>query len=529
MTDTDNEKAEKLAAARKRFEELKRKKQPGKKASSSISHREPTSSDSNILETPSHDVSSTVEYGGGEGDEPESTNVALSKVGEDDEHTIKNEDFESQLGGVCSENERTESNNATNEVLLESLPEIYRKQASVIDELRADKQKLLDEIQTLQTRAQEGIKAIVDRDKALEDLASVSEELQTLREKNGVEQATLLEGAGEVSALKTDVASLNRQIVHLQSQLAQKDKAIVEMRRDSNISSPGPDEATKQEERIEGMSVELSELRAALEAAETSRNSVELERKSLESLLNSMRGELKVATEKNDSLEHKLSSLTESINSGQAKSSAWEEKNRAQEDTIVKLDRELAEIKQTVDELEKSKLKLQASEKNADARYRDIERKLNIAQRENSGMQLRLAELKSNLHQSFAKTEPSTIGTPEISHWNGATDSEPGLVGQSQDNIKSNKLSSDHLWKQVLADENSHDFLDVDLRAVGRNNTAQNQSVLGHPQPASQNDKERKSLTERVRRELEGWRGHRINLVDVYSVYDDSYSKVFDI
>ncbi|KAK6507334.1 hypothetical protein TWF481_005773 [Arthrobotrys musiformis] len=520
MADTDAEKAEKLAAARKRFEELKRKKQPNKKASSSTTPHEPTSSTSILAQASHQDTSPAAESEGFDKSQQNSPR--------DGGDTIKDkaaERFDE------AENGRREFHSATSEVLLESLPEIYRKQASVIDELRSDKQQLLDEIKALHIRAQEGSKAMVDRDKALEDLASVSEELQMIKEKSGAEQAELLEGVGEASALRIEVASLNRQITHIQSQMAQKDKAIVEMRRDSTLSSPGPDEAIKQEERMESMSVELSESRAALETSALSVNNLTLERDRLEALVDSMRVELETATNNADDLNDRLNKLTESVSSGNAKSSAWEERSSAQEQTIAELNQKLDGMKSTVDQLKQSNQELRASERDMETRYRDIERRLANAQRENSGMQLRLAELKSSLHESFAKADPfSKTDSLEATPPKGGVDNKEAIgSSQFQDNTDSKSLgSADDLWRQVLADENSNDFLDIDLKAVSRN-PVRDQGVVKRAHVASQKDRERRLLTQRVRKELESWRGHRIDLVDVYRAYDDLYSRVFDI
>ncbi|EGX50514.1 hypothetical protein AOL_s00075g243 [Orbilia oligospora ATCC 24927] len=527
MVDTENEKAEKLAAAKKRFEELKRKKQPNKKASGSA--KEPPSNNSPLLEASHHDITTT-ESGGNDVKQQGLTNTDQIQAIGDGEDAIKDKDTE-QLNELRADNGQPESHSTTtNEALLETLPEIYRKQASVIDELRTDNQQLLDEVKTLQVRAQECSKAIVDRDKALEDLASVSEELQLLKEKSGVEQATLLEGAGEVNALKMEVASLSRQIAHLQSQIAQKDKTIIDMRRNSTLSSPGSDETVKQEERIESMSVELSKSRAELEASVASTDTLRLERDRLETLVESMKVELETATRNTDDLSNKLSRLTESVTSDSAKNSAWEEKSRSQGQTIIELNQKLDVMKSTVDQLKQSNQELRASERDMEARYRDIEKRLSNAQRENSGMQLRLAELKSSLHGSLNRTDlPINTDLPGVDSREGGGNGEVRNSNRVQGDTEGNKLGpKDHLWRQVLADENSHDFLDIDLQTVARN-TTQSQNILDHPLATPEGDQERRSLIQRARKELESWRGHRINLIDVYLAYDDTYSRIFDI
>ncbi|KAF3162948.1 hypothetical protein TWF788_001703 [Orbilia oligospora] len=526
MVDTENEKAEKLAAAKKRFEELKRKKQPNKKASSSA--KEPPSNNSPLLEASHHGITTT-ESGGNDAKQQGLTNTdQIQSIG-DGEDAIKDKDTE-QVNELRADNGQPESHSATNEALLETLPEIYRKQASVIDELRIDNQQLLEEVKTLQIRAQECSKAIVDRDKALEDLASISEELQLLKEKSGVEQATLLEGAGEVNALKMEVASLGRQIAHLQSQIAQKDKTIIDMRRNSTLSSPGSDETVKQEERIESMSVELSKSRAELEASVASTDTLRLERNRLETLVESMKVDLETATRNTDHLSNKLSRLTESVTSDSAKNTAWEDKSRSQGQTIIELNQKLDVMKSTVDQLKQSNQELRASERDMEARYRDIEKRLSNAQRENSGMQLRLAELKSSLHGSLNKTDlPINTDLPAVDSRGEGGNGEVRNASRVQGDTEGNKLGSkDHLWRQVLADENSHDFLDIDLQTVARNAT-QSQNILDHPLATSEGDQERRSLIQRARKELENWRGHRISLIDVYIAYDDTYSRIFDI
>ncbi|KAK6339522.1 hypothetical protein TWF718_008929 [Orbilia javanica] len=526
MADTENEKAEKLAAARKRFEELKRKKQPNKKASNSGAHqKEPTSSSSPPLETQHHEATTVIEGSANDMGQQDPMDTDPTGPTEHGEKLVEDKSPE-QPDSSSTNNGPLVSRSATSEVLLETLPEIYRKQASVIDELRAEKQQLLDEIKGLQSRAQEGSKAMVERDRALEDLAAVSEELQIVKERNGVEQATLLAGAGEASTLKIEVASLNRQIAHLQSQISQKDKTIIDIRRDSTLSSPGPEGVTKQEDRIENMSVELSESRAALETSVLLANNLKLERDSLKTLVDSMKVELETTTRNTKDLSNKLNGLTQSISSDSAKNSVWEEKSSRQEETINELNRKLGEMTLTIDHLKQQNQELQASEGSMETRYRDIERKLANAQRENSSMQLRLAQLKSSLHESSTKAGPLTNAETNILSKEGDGNGDAKDMCRFQEGTGSSKSSSaDHLWRQVLADENSQDFLEVDLRAVTKN-TAQTQSIL---EPPLERDDKRRFLTHRVRKELESWKGHRINLIDVYSAYDDSYSRVFDV
>ncbi|KAK6526203.1 hypothetical protein TWF694_004824 [Orbilia ellipsospora] len=406
--------------------------------------------------------------------------------------------------------------------LLETLPEIYRKQVSMIDELRSDKVRLLDEVQALQNRGQEASKIMVERDKALEDIALISQELQSLKEQMGSEQATLRDGVGEVSNLKSEALSLNRQVAHLQSQLVQKDKAMLEMRRKSSLSSPPrlEENLRSKEEQLEGMSVELSELRAALNTSSLSVIDLTRERDSLETEVNQLKTELQDTKLLVDGLSSQLKNATESLATDTAKKSANEAKSRSQEETIISLEKELVGMTAKLEALVLSRQESEVSREKAESKYRDMEKRLNIAQRENAGMQLRLADLKSSLQ-----------------HTHGENEVQGRRLSRSLRNPATQLPSQRH-----IGDEYSDSFLEIDLlpspnnapsHTIGPRHKSKGNGIPDNARNShmytAQTHSERQVLTNQIREELERWRGYTVNLVEVYNGYHDAYSRVFDI
>ncbi|KAK6329664.1 hypothetical protein TWF696_003537 [Orbilia brochopaga] len=540
-----SEKAEKLAAAKKRFEELKRKKQPTKKAAATASSNKqpqgPTGADdsesqpqtSKIAqvdrsETPSKQADSIDQAGnadtsvhvntpGSDGAgslPPDSTGGAKAIVGSGHGHR--------QSVSISDIPRSTEPSTPSSE-LFETLPDIYRKQALIIDELRSEKQRLLDENLALKSKNQETSKIIVERDKALEDVASLSEELAVLKETAGAEQAILREGAGEVNAQKAEIVGLNRELAHLQSQLIQKDKVITEMRRES--TSTLPQNLRTKEEQLESLSVELSELRGSLQEAVSSTNELASERDHLRSQVEHMKSDLDKATEAADGLTHRLDAALQSAATDTANRTAYELKFQNQERTITELRQKLEEATTELRKLRDSNQELQSSERTAEARRRDMEKKLNIAQRENSGLQMRLAELRSSMQQLDMRPDKTPTDTM--------------ILGESSDSLWESKPSD------LMEEDVQNPFSDVNLRAGGRQGSTA--SMMGqahsirallpsgifpggseHRSPDA-NNPELQILAQKAKEELGKWRGYSLDLVDVYKGYDNAYTGIFEV
>ncbi|KAF3909629.1 hypothetical protein AA313_de0207037 [Arthrobotrys entomopaga] len=316
--------------------------------------------------------------------------------------------------------------------------------------------------------------------------------------------------------------SLNRQVAHLQSQLAQKDKAMSEMRRESSLSSTSrlEENLRLKEEQLEGMSVELSELRAALNTSSLSITDLTRERNSLEAEVNQLKAELRETRLRVDGLGSELKNATESLATDTAKKSAHEARTRSQEETITSLEKELASIAVKMETLVFSKQELEVSREKAESKCRDMERRLIIAQRENAGMQLRLAELKSSLQNTYGETEVQERRLSRSLKGSGVP-----LSGQ-----------------RPIGDEYSDSFLEIDLlpspnnamshtigpRGIFKDHGYLKKSASG-PIYATQKNSERQVLTNQIREELERWRGYAVDLVKVYNSHHEAYSRVFDI
>ncbi|EWC46638.1 hypothetical protein DRE_04125 [Drechslerella stenobrocha 248] len=546
MGDSEADKAEKLAAARKRFEELKRKKQPGKKGAASTSKAAAAATTTTTSTPPPPSSQEPAETGAPEPQEHAGKDAQKDDV---DGATVAEEPVAAEVQSASTpvaeaapapapaptpapapvesprvakatmgHGHRQSISSADLSRSSETLPEIYRKQAQAIDELRVEKQHLLDEVTALRSKAVEAAKVIVERDKAVEDVAALAEELQTLKEKSGAEEAIFREGAGEASTLKAEIVGLTREVAHLQGQLAQKDKLLTEMRRES--TSNLPQNLRTKEDQLESLSVELSELRAALNQSTAATEAVTAERGVLEAQVEDSRRELEAATRAADELRRELENATASRATDTAKGNAYEAKVQSQERTIAELKKALEGMTARSGELESSNGELRRSGKAAEGKCRDLEKKLSIAQRENNGLQMRLAELRKSSLQSASSPQLEQQGFQD-----------GGFEGADADPSWERKMS------ESMDPDGQDPFSDVNLRSGG-GRQGRSGSILGQRYSirallggddgvAGQAHPD--SWAQRVKEELGRWRGYSLDLVDVYKGYDNAYSGIFDI
>ncbi|KXT10456.1 hypothetical protein AC579_7888 [Pseudocercospora musae] len=210
MADEDKEKAEKLAAAKKRFEELK--KQQAKKGSKKGSKKkDKEQADASNAEA--------AEDGGAEQDGETSAVAANEKEPEVSEETK-------------AKVHRSESN-AHSEV-----QELYKKQAAKIEELEKENKSLKDQ-----------------HDEHTKKLAKTEEELENLREGSG-DASELKSKAKEADRLSTELASVQRQLSQAQ-QAAGKGPT----RRQSGASPDVSEQLASKDSTIQSLELGISNLR----------------------------------------------------------------------------------------------------------------------------------------------------------------------------------------------------------------------------------------------------------------------------
>ncbi|MCJ1294487.1 hypothetical protein MMC34_006045 [Xylographa carneopallida] len=279
MADTgDQEKADKLAAAKKRFEQLKKQKDKGKKVAEKPVEKK-SEEDKSLLEdalTASTSVASTTDVSGAveRGTPSDGRDLFEEQNALTDPEIPSSPPHHRQPSLSLQSKMRSSSfrrtsipqtplsptTNGSKQLSLPALSpdgdavtEIYRKQAFRLDELEKENKKLLKEIEISESRWRK-----------------TEEELEELREKSG--QVAILKSRAEqadakveeVHKLRSEVTSLQRQNSHLQS-LASKTP-----RHASSPSQAGnPTDLLAQLDSksttIESMEMEISNLRAQLE------------------------------------------------------------------------------------------------------------------------------------------------------------------------------------------------------------------------------------------------------------------------
>ncbi|KXT02727.1 hypothetical protein AC578_5411 [Pseudocercospora eumusae] len=209
MADEDKEKAEKLAAAKKRFEELK--KQQAKKGKKGGKKKDKEQADASNAEA--------AEDGGAEQDGETGAVAADEKEAEVSEETK-------------AEAHRSESN-AHSEV-----QELYKKQAAKIEELEKENKSLKDQ-----------------HDEHTKKLAKTEEELESLREGSG-DASELKSRAKAAERLSTELASVQRQLSQAQ-QAAGKGPT----RRQSGTSPDASEQLASKDSIIQSLELDISNLR----------------------------------------------------------------------------------------------------------------------------------------------------------------------------------------------------------------------------------------------------------------------------
>ncbi|KAF2160521.1 hypothetical protein M409DRAFT_70474 [Zasmidium cellare ATCC 36951] len=229
MADEEKEKAEKLAAAKKRFEQLKKEQQ--KKGKKGGKKKAADRAEETRQEEEAED---TTEAAAADQAVDEDTKVEDAETGDATEATS-----ESQKSKHRSESFRQGSGPQA------EVQELYRKQASRIEELERENQTLKEQ-----------------HEQGTTHLAKAEEELESLREGSS-DVAELRAKAKEADRLTTELASVQRQLS--QAQQAAKGPA----RRQSGTSPDVSEQLASKTSAIESLELDISNLRNQISTLET--------------------------------------------------------------------------------------------------------------------------------------------------------------------------------------------------------------------------------------------------------------------
>ncbi|KAF2748733.1 hypothetical protein M011DRAFT_336160 [Sporormia fimetaria CBS 119925] len=381
MTEEDKEKAEKVAAARKKYEQLK--KQKAKKGGASKKKGDKTDKTD---KTPASAEQPEASTAGGEKPEdkptdptppePADATVAPAAVDDDEPSELPKSAAKShgRKPSVAVESRlRSESFYRSSDPKSPASPppmamgggvsgDIYREQAHRIEELEKENKRLAGEVEEAERRWQRG-----------------EEELEELRAEKG-DVAVVVEKGKEAEKL-TEVESLKRQLSQLQ---AQKTKDSRRTPATSPNQSASIDDLNAQVASkcatIESLELELSNLNKQLADSESKNNDLQTQLTSLESALQNAKDEATSAKTELADLKENLKQAS----SAEAKSGDSEQTDAAATE-IAELKASLSAHKHTLTQLHRDN----------DARHKSREQEHTKLERETAELRTRIAGLSN--------------------------------------------------------------------------------------------------------------------------------------
>ncbi|KAH7386077.1 hypothetical protein BKA66DRAFT_461443 [Pyrenochaeta sp. MPI-SDFR-AT-0127] len=288
MADEDKEKAEKVAAAKKRVEQLK--KQRAKKAGGA--KKKEDKADAPVEpETPTTPAKAEEEPESVAPEPVEATSASPGPVEDDDEPSdlpVPKQSHGRKPSIAVESRQRSESfyRSGTAGTAISPGPlspgggvtsEVYREQAQRIEELEKENKRLAGEVEEYQGRWTKG-----------------EEELEVLREGKG-DVALAVEKGKEADKLKSEVESLRRQLSQAQSQSTKSTRR-------TSTASPS-------------QSASIDDLNAQVASKSATIESLELE-------ISNVNRQLSEQTSKNNELQSKVSSLENAVQKAEQEASS---------------------------------------------------------------------------------------------------------------------------------------------------------------------------------------------------------------
>ncbi|PBP20561.1 hypothetical protein BUE80_DR008687 [Diplocarpon rosae] len=385
MADEDKIKAEKLAAAKKRVEQMKKQKQ--KKSGAKKDEKQEATPESSkddaadtTAETPVPNGANTPAEDGENGKNQEETTAESSsgipqrQASLSIQSKMRSSSFRQSSGGPLSPGHGFSPDGDT-------APDIYRKQAARIEELEKENKRLAKE-------ASDGERRLKKAEEELEDLREAEDDMTT-RKPTTTDSPEL---TVEFEKLKTEVAALQRQNTQLQ---AQSSKGVRHGSSPSvSTTAPADYEAVllSRSSTIESMEIEISSLRAQVERL-ASGSSEKEQIGALEAKLVRSERSAEIAQQELRDLKKNLERTTEkAVKEGSERISA--------ETQLRTLEREVRESKSYSEDLQK---KVEALEKKVSALgtlHKEHDARSQIQKREREKAEKEASELRARLAAS---------------------------------------------------------------------------------------------------------------------------------
>ncbi|KFY35907.1 hypothetical protein V494_05491 [Pseudogymnoascus sp. VKM F-4513 (FW-928)] len=547
-------KAEKLAAARKRVEQLKQKK--GKKEGASSKKQEAAASaeeskdkaEATPAETPDVEATKATEDDKSASPE-EDTSKAIDDAGSPPPasgHRARQPSLSVQSKMRSSSFRQGSGPGPLSPPILspeggDTAPEIHRRQQAKIEELERENKRLAKETSESERRWK----------KAEEDL----EELREADTESKTEGATT-PSSDEAQKLKSQVASLERQNAHLQAQVSRPNRhgsspSVSHTSPPSDLAA----ELASKSTTIETMELEISNLRAQLARTATGSTAEKEQIAALEDKVSRTQKSLDTAQHELGDLKKNLERTTErAVREGSSRTSA-ETKLRTLEREAEDAKTKATDLEKKVEALEKKITTLTTLHKEHDARSQTLKREREKADKE-------AADLRTKL----AAAEAANRGDDD-----GVDDIETEVRQRLERRIR--ELESEvaelkrGLWregrKELEAGSPGAQFSDIDLSGGERTRGSGGigemlnygiNALTGAAQPGAHGghddglldddgddfdeeawrkaqEEEGKRRIERIRevkRGLDKWKGWRVDLVEVRRVGGERMGEVFE-
>ncbi|RMY98594.1 hypothetical protein D0860_08479 [Hortaea werneckii] len=303
MADEDKEKAEKLAAAKKRFEQLKKEQQKKGKKGSGKKKEDKAAKDEAKAEVEAAEAA-VGDEAGDDKEAPEDDKKPEEETGEDagdttakDEEEISEKPSESKQSKQRSESFRQGGSGPLSPGA--EVQDLYKKQAARIEELEKESKSYKQQQKDGASR-----------------LAKAEEELEKLREDSS-DVAELKTKSKEAETLKEELASVQRQLSQAQQQAAKNN------RRQSTTSPDLSAQLANKTSTIESLELELSNLRNQVNGLQTSLSERDASVKDLE-------GKVQTAETASDAYKQELEQLKTTLAASPSKTEGEEGKNETE-------------------------------------------------------------------------------------------------------------------------------------------------------------------------------------------------------
>ncbi|KAL2073453.1 hypothetical protein VTL71DRAFT_10777 [Oculimacula yallundae] len=390
MADEDTAKAEKLAAAKKRVEQMKKQKQKkagAKKEEKQEATPEPTKPEDKTDPTtdknpPTHGSNDNADVISGDTKDGEDTDPKPDSEMPQWEPSLslqskmRSSSFRQSSGGPLSPSYGFSPEGDT-------APDIHRKQAARIEELERENKRLAKE-------ATDGERRWKKAEEELEDIREADDGSA----KQGAEAITNPVATGELEKLKAEVAALQRQNTQLQAQSSRLSRHGSSPSVSTTVPADYEAALQSKSSTIESMEIEISNLRAQVERLASGSSEKEQIAALEAKLLRSERSAETAQRELGD-LKKNLERTTEkAVKEGSERTSA-ETKLRTLEREAGESKTRSEELQQKVDALEKKVSTLATLHKDHDARSQTQKKEREKAEKEASELRAKLAGIEN--------------------------------------------------------------------------------------------------------------------------------------